>query len=105
MRLYDMTDRRTGAMALVLLEVVAALCMCVGLVLGVVGMHNMDNAQNIRWLNAEYGISLTDMGTNGERYEDSILYLLGMEQVLAAFGILLLSSMVFGGCVVYGSRH
>ena len=56
------------------------------------GYHFLDIAQNIKYLDTEYNISLIDYATNGQYYNSNDLYNEGINMIFKSFfGVMLLS--------------
>ena len=50
-----------------------------------VGFHNIDLGQNIRYVNAEYSLNLVDYTAIGKSFDGLSLYILGVNQILIGF--------------------
>jgi len=57
------------------------------------GLHNIDNAYNIRGLNSEYNLNLSDIMQSGNIYSYVEIYQLGNKQIL--IGLLCISISCF----------
>lgn len=73
------------------------LCFCVSLFW--IGIHNLDLGQNVRWLNAEYNLSLKDTAVSGNVYDDTEMILLGNKQIMIGFSCGIITSIIFGGII------
>ena len=72
---------------------------CFGLIFGtfisVLGFHNADLGQNMRWLEATYNITLHDITSSGDIVDSVPLYSYGIKQILSGVIILLISCFLF----------
>jgi len=70
------------------------------------GTHNLDLGQNMRWLNAEYGLNLHDVTNNHQVVNDTFLVILGNNQIDRSYNYTIvwsiLSSITFM-CLIYFS--
>ena len=60
------------------------------------GSHNIDTGQNLRFLNAKYGLDLIDLTSNEEWRTGSELYIYGQNQIRESFIILGISVFLIG---------
>lgn len=64
------------------------------------GMHNVDLGQNIRYLNAEYGLTLVDTNSAGIQWSGEEMYIYGQNNIKEAFWKLGLAMFLIGGSLV-----
>lgn len=91
---------RTFFNLLIFLELVGCLGLCYyGIDLFWAGLHNIDTAQNLRYINAEYDLDLKDMNNAGNIWTDEIMYITGMNQLRKGFTLSLVMAFCIGGIV------
>ena len=64
-----------------------------------IGFHNLDIGQNIRYINSEYNLTLTDSGLSGDIVTGDIAYKIGVAQMFTGFFLAIWSSFIFGLCL------
>jgi len=62
----------------------------------ITGFHNIDTGQNLRSLNAKYGLNLVDTNSLNEQWSGSEMYVYGQTQIRAAFFLLGISVFFIG---------
>lgn len=70
-----------------------------GMYLFLAGFHNMDLSQNMRWLEAEYNITLADQGSDGQIRTSVDGYVLGFLQLRIGFFLALLGVGLAFECI------
>lgn len=72
-----------------------------------VGYHNADSGQNLRWINAEYDLELSDMTLDGSVWDSVTGYRVGMTQMLLGFvwGFFSFGSFCWYSCMADNFRH
>lgn len=61
-----------------------------------VGYHSLDTGQNMRYLNAEYNLSVVDISSTGEIFDDTAAYRLGIIQMNLGFISTILGAFLLG---------
>jgi len=74
-----------------------------GLTLFNAGFHNMDGGQNLRYLNAEYNLSLIDTNSYGNEWSGTDAYITGVKQLMLSIRLIIVSCFFIG--VSYGNMR
>lgn len=63
------------------------------LFIGMIGIHNFDQSQNLRWINAEFDLALVDYATPTKYFTPREGYILGVEQLFLAYSFMSFCSL------------
>lgn len=63
------------------------------IMMGMIGYHNLDLAQNMRFLNAKYNMTFIDHASNDAYMDAETGYILGSKQLLYSFYLLAFISL------------
>lgn len=75
---------------------IGAVGMCFNVFMFMAAYHNIDLAQNMRYLNAKYNMSLSDQASNMEIYSPEEMLHIGYDQFRQAIWGLLATACIFG---------
>lgn len=94
------TKKAIKNLAYWLIKMIYFVVFSVGVIISVVGWHNIDLCQNLRWINAEYDLELVENGSFGGEWSGMDCYMLGMRQLSIGLVILFLLSLEYV-CVLW----
>lgn len=75
--------------------IVSVIFMIYSVYLFSIGFHNIDVGQNIRYLNAEFGLDLIDITNQNINMQGIELYQIGIKQMKSGFILLFISTLLF----------
>lgn len=85
--------------------ILTGICICsffllmFGMELYWIGFHNVDLGQNVRYINAEHNLALTDTTNNFQTWDATTMYITGQNQQNIAIKIIMAACMLFGSSI------